>query len=168
MNDHQEIDIFYVKLQTYIDTLDIKKRNKYTIRNDMYLDILNVLKEENKNISAKFKFWVRQTFRLVQIGSTGLVYAIKNDLPLIKHEEIYYRVADCHVAVGHSGRDKTWAEVNNFFILIYSIISYRSNVIMLVFLNKQYQFTLICVIHVRHDAHFQQQLVENQLFQLVF
>ena len=115
MNDHSEMDIFYSKLQTYIDILDIKKRNKYTIKNDMYLDILSVLKEENKNVSAKFKFWVRQTFRLVQIGSTDLVYALKNNLPLVTHEQIYYRVVDCHVAVGHSGRDKTWAEVNIFF-----------------------------------------------------
>ncbi|CAF3436338.1 unnamed protein product [Rotaria socialis] len=110
MNDNSEMDIFYSKFQTYIDTLDIKKRNKYTIKSDMYLDILNVLKENNKNTSAKFKFWVRQTFRLVQIGSTDLVYVIKNDLPLVTHEQIYYRVVDSHVAVGHSGRDKTWAE----------------------------------------------------------
>ncbi|CAF3372080.1 unnamed protein product [Rotaria socialis] len=115
MNDNSEMDIFYSKFQTYIDTLDIKKRNKYTIKSDMYLDILNVLKENNKNTSAKFKFWVRQTFRLVQIGSTDLVYVIKNDLPLVTHEQIYYRVVDSHVAVGHSGRDKTWAEIKRFY-----------------------------------------------------
>ncbi len=31
----QKIDIFNVKLQAYIDTLDVKKRNKYTIKNDL-------------------------------------------------------------------------------------------------------------------------------------
>ncbi|CAF4391972.1 unnamed protein product [Rotaria magnacalcarata] len=93
------MDIFYSKFQTYIDTLDIEKRNKYTIKNDIYLNILNVLKENYTSISAKFKFWVRQTFRLVQIGSTDLVYVIKNDLPLVTHEQIYYRVVDCHVAI---------------------------------------------------------------------
>jgi hypothetical protein len=117
MNDHSEMDIFYSKLQTYIDTLDIKKRNKYTIKNDIYLDILSVFEEENKNISAKFKFWVRKTFRLVHIGSTDLIHVMKTDLALVTHEQIYYRVIDCHVAVGHSGRDKTWAEVDNFFCI---------------------------------------------------
>jgi hypothetical protein len=115
MSDHQDMNIFYDKLQTYINTLDIKKRNKYTIKNEMYLDILSVLKGENKDASAKFKFWVKQTFRLIHVALIDLVYDMKKDLPIVKHEEIYYRVADCHVAVGHSGRDKTWAEVNSLF-----------------------------------------------------
>ncbi|CAF0723680.1 unnamed protein product [Adineta steineri] len=115
MNDKNEMDIFYSKLQTYIDSLDIKKRNKYTIKNDMCLDILSVLKEENNNVSAKFKFWAKQTFRLVKIGSTDFVYVKKNNLPLVTHEQIYYRVVDCHVAVGHSGRDKTWAEIKRLY-----------------------------------------------------
>ncbi|CAF4190830.1 unnamed protein product [Rotaria magnacalcarata] len=109
------MDIFYSKFQTYIDTLDIKKPNKYTIKNDIYLNILNVLKANYTDKSAKFKFWVRQTFRLVQIGSTDLVYVIKNDLLLVTHEQIYYRVVDCHVAVGQSGRDKTWAEIKRLY-----------------------------------------------------
>ena len=81
----------------------------------MYSDILKILKEETNNASAKFKFWTKQTFRLVQIGSTDLIYNKKKNLPLIKHENIFYRIADCHVSVGHSGRDKTWAEVIKFF-----------------------------------------------------
>jgi hypothetical protein len=149
----QEIDIFNTKLQAYIDTLDVKKRNKYTIKNDMYSDILSVLKEENTNLSSKFKFWTRETFALVHIGSTDLIYAKKTNLPLITHENIYYRIADCHVSVGHSGRDKTWAEVNNFVWAFCNIILYRLNVNMLAFLNRLFQFILICVMHVKHVVH---------------
>ncbi|CAF4304089.1 unnamed protein product, partial [Adineta steineri] len=67
----------------------------------MCLDILSVLKEENNNVSAKFKCWAKQTFRLVKIGSTDFVYVKKNNLPLVTHEQIYYRVVDCRVVVGH-------------------------------------------------------------------
>ncbi|CAF4868847.1 unnamed protein product, partial [Rotaria socialis] len=43
----------------------------------------------------------------VQIGLCELIYTTKNNLPLIAHEKVY----ECHIAVGHSGRDKTWAEI---------------------------------------------------------
>jgi hypothetical protein len=112
MNDYHEMDVFNEKLQQYIETLDIKKRNKYTIKQNMYMDILSVLKGEKTIESSKFKYWVKNTFRIVHIGATELVYVIKNNLPLTIHENIFYRISDCHVAVGHSGRDKTWAEVN--------------------------------------------------------
>ena len=119
----KEMDIFNAKIQSYIDKLDVKKRTKYTIKNDMYLDILNVLKSQNINVSSKFKFLVRQTFRLVQIGSSDLIYVAKTNLPLITHENLYVKITDCHVAVGHSGRDKTWAEVIIFVcILIYNTL----------------------------------------------
>ncbi|CAM4932727.1 unnamed protein product [Rotaria socialis] len=43
----------------------------------------------------------------VQIGLCELIYTTKSNLPLIAHEKIY----ECHIAVGHSDRDKTWAEI---------------------------------------------------------
>jgi len=94
-----------------LNTLDIKKRAKYTIRNEMRLNIINVLKMKDTNVSSKFKFWVRKTFCLVNIGSSELLYAKKQNLPLISHEEIYEKINECHTAVGHSGRDKTWSQV---------------------------------------------------------
>ncbi|CAM4830987.1 unnamed protein product [Rotaria magnacalcarata] len=105
------MNIFYQKLESYINSIDVKKQTKYTIKNDMYLDILNVLKSQNVNQSSKFKFWVRNTFRLVQIGLCELIYTTKNNLPLIAHEKNYEKIYECHIAVGHSGRDKTWAEI---------------------------------------------------------
>jgi hypothetical protein len=111
------MELFNEKIQSYINNLDVKKRDKYTIKNDMYSNILNVLKSKNTAVSAKFKFWVRRTFSLVEIGSSQLIYNKKNNLPLISHENMYEKIADCHKAVGHSGRDKTWAEVNIFVFL---------------------------------------------------
>jgi hypothetical protein len=85
----QEMDIFHFKLQAYIDTLDVKKCNKYTIKNDMYSDILSVYKKENTNLSSKFKFWARETFGLVHIGSTDLIYVKKNNLLLTYYARKY-------------------------------------------------------------------------------
>lgn len=105
------MDIFNSKLQFYIDTLAETKRNKYTIKNEMYLNILSVLKSNDINMTPKFKFWVKQTFKLIEIGSSELVYDVKKNLPLITFENLYEKIKECHVAVGHSGRDKTWSEV---------------------------------------------------------
>lgn len=109
------MDIFNSKLQSYIDTLSETKRNKYTIKNDMYLNILNVLKQKDTNTTPKFKFWVKETFKLVEIGSTELIYVTKKNLPLITFENMFEKIKECHIAVGHSGRDKTWAEVSKYF-----------------------------------------------------
>ncbi|CAF3718439.1 unnamed protein product [Rotaria sp. Silwood1] len=111
------MNIFYERFDSYINKLDIKKRNKYTIKDEMYLNITNVLKQEDVNASAKFKFWTRRSFRLMEIGSSHLIYNIKNNLPLITYEKIYEKINECHIAVGHSGRDKTWAEVLILIVL---------------------------------------------------
>ena len=137
MTTFEQKETFYQKLEKYIETLDVKKRNKYTIKNAMYVDILNVLKGKKASVSPKFKFWVKQTFRCVQIGSTDIIYVLKNNLPLITHEEIFYKIADCHTAVGHSGRDKTWAEVDlNTLKKNSNLISFRLKLTMHGFPNR--------------------------------
>ena len=89
-----------------------KKREKYTINNDMYYKMMKVLNSADIEVSLKFKFWVRHTFCLMKIGSTNLIYNKKSNLPLITQENMYEKINDCHTSVGHSGRDKTWNEVN--------------------------------------------------------
>ena len=54
----------------------------------MCILILNVLKSNETAVSAKFKHWVRQCCRLIAIGSSELIYNIKNNLPLISHENL--------------------------------------------------------------------------------
>ena len=105
------MNIFYDKIQSYIDKLDIKKRDKYTINNQTYKMILSVLNGEDIDVSAKFRFWTRKTFICMRIGSNDFVYDKQTNLPLVKHENLYEKILECHVFVGHSGRDKTWAEV---------------------------------------------------------
>lgn len=105
------MDLFNNKLECYINTLSKNKQNKYTIKNYMYDSIIHVLKSKDINTTAKFKFWVRKTFQLIEIGSSEIVYDRKKKLPLVTHENIFAKIAECHSSVGHAGRDKTWAEV---------------------------------------------------------
>lgn len=107
------MDSFNCKLTSYINTLSQNKRSRYTIKELMYSDIVNVLKSKENNMSPKFKFWAKETFYLVQIGSSESVYIRKRNVPLVTHEKIYEKIAECHIILGHPGRDKTWAEVKN-------------------------------------------------------
>ena len=91
------MDIFNCKFQSYINTLSENKRFKYTIKNDMCLDILNVLKSKETNISPKFKFWVKETFHLVQTGSSESIYVTKRKLPLVTYENIFEKITECHL-----------------------------------------------------------------------
>ena len=106
------MDVFYERLKCYIEGLDIKKQAKYTIKNDTYEKILRILKSQDINMPSKFKFWSRRLFSLVRIGTSDFVYTKKTNLPLITHEQLFEKISECHIAVGHSGRDKTWAEVD--------------------------------------------------------
>ncbi len=105
--------LFDNKLDSYINKLSFQKRAKYTINKQMYKDIFEILKGEPTSHSSKFKYWSRETFKLIQIGSKEIIYTKKNNLPLITHEDLYEKILECHTAVGHSGRDKTWFEVNH-------------------------------------------------------
>lgn len=78
----------------------------------MYYKTMKILKSEDIGMSPKFEFWVYHIFRLMQIGSTDLLYNKKPNLPLIKQENMYEKMNNCHTSVGHPGRDKTWNEVN--------------------------------------------------------
>lgn len=115
MNTVEKRNIFNTRLQEYIEKADLKKRDKYTIKNYAYKQIIDILKEKKINVSSKFKFWSKRTFYLVQIDCNDIVYANKSKLPLITQENIYDKITECHVSVGHSGRDQTWGEVK-FYI----------------------------------------------------
>ncbi|CAF1111152.1 unnamed protein product [Rotaria magnacalcarata] len=96
------MDIFNPKLQTYINTLSENRRIKYTIKNDMYSNIVNVLKSKDMSVSPRFKFWVKETLHLIHIGSSELVYVKKKNLPLITRANIFAKIAECHSAVGYN------------------------------------------------------------------
>lgn len=68
------MESFNAKMQAYVETLDPKKRAKYTIKQETYDVILNVLTSRESNISPKFRFWTKRTFISVKIGAKEFIY----------------------------------------------------------------------------------------------
>ncbi len=78
---------------------------------ETYDKILQVLLGETKH-ESQFNFWAKKCFNTVKIGDQVLLYSIKEKLPVVKYENVFEVLNECHIAVGHLGRDKTWHEVN--------------------------------------------------------
>ncbi|KAK7091747.1 hypothetical protein V1264_009390 [Littorina saxatilis] len=47
------------------------------------------------------------------VGSQNIIFCKKSGCPVVAREEIFQTISTCHTNVGHSGRDKTWAEVKS-------------------------------------------------------
>ena len=84
---------FYYLLDKDINSLNSKKNGNNVIDAAKYEDILSTLKlnkGESCEKGAHFKQWVKESFRIVTIGTTEYVYS--NDhksVPVAKKEEIY-------------------------------------------------------------------------------
>jgi hypothetical protein len=66
------MDVFYLILNAHIESLHEKYRAKYLVRQEMYEDIILVLRDGWGE--AKFKYWAQKHFALVKIGNTNVVY----------------------------------------------------------------------------------------------
>ena len=105
------MEAFYQTLDTHIQSLNAKYQGKYLIKQEMYGDIVLVLRDGWGN--PQFKFWTQKNFQLMKIGNVNVVYNKgKESRPVVVYEELYTKLTECHLRVGHHGRDKTWNEVN--------------------------------------------------------
>jgi hypothetical protein len=104
-------EIFYSKLNTYVNALSVKRRSKYLISAETYNKILQVLTNEKK-YDPSFNFWAKRRFTVVTFGNQRTIYCIKEKLPIVIYENLFETINECHSAVGHLGRDKTWHEVS--------------------------------------------------------
>jgi hypothetical protein len=48
---------------------------------------------------------------LVKIGEQDILCSSKEKLPMVTFENLFEKINECHTAVGHLGRDKTWHKV---------------------------------------------------------
>ena len=159
------MELFNEKMQAYIDNLDLKKRAKYTIKKDTYETILRVLKAEETNDSAKFRFWAKKTFMYVTIGAKEFVYNKKTNLPVVMHEDLFDKLQECHLAVGHSGRDKTWAEVWQPNLSFEPDDVPRSSKNIPKFLNRPFLSSSACATFVKFADLFQSRSAAKQSYQ---
>jgi hypothetical protein len=105
------MEAFHQTLNTHIQTLNAKYQEKYLIEQEMYGDIALVLRDGWGDL--QFKFWTRKHFQLMKIGNVNGVYNKgKDSRPVVVYEELCTKLTECHLRVGHHGRDKTWNEVN--------------------------------------------------------
>jgi hypothetical protein len=104
-------DAFYARVDSYIQALSKRKQEKFVIKSETHKQVVQILKKEEGNFGAKFKFWAKQRFYLVKISDQEILYSSKEKLPVVIFENLFQKIDECHTAVGHLGRDKTWHEV---------------------------------------------------------
>lgn len=100
---------FYKLLDKHILNLNQKFRNKFSVRQSLYDDIVLALRDGWGD--SQFKYWVRKNFKLITNGNEHTVYEIESNLPIVTHENLYAKIKECHEKDGHRGRDKTWIAV---------------------------------------------------------
>ena len=100
---------FYEQLDKHIESLNKRFLEKFCIKQTLYDNIVLVLRDGWGD--AQLKFWVLKNFKLVTIGDQNVVYEKGSNLPVITYANLYEKINECHMRVGHHGRDKTWVEV---------------------------------------------------------
>jgi hypothetical protein len=103
---------FYAKVLAYMEELNGKKQDKYSIKAETYNQVVQLLKGTQGKYQPQFKFWAKKRFQLVKIGDQEILYSSKEKLPVVIFEQLFEKINECHTAVGHLGRDKTWHEVS--------------------------------------------------------
>ncbi|KAI9299649.1 hypothetical protein BJ944DRAFT_172085, partial [Cunninghamella echinulata] len=110
-------------VQTYLNNLSSKKRDKALVSQQQYRLILKVLQEpKNTSIStAQFRFWVKKMFQLVvpppsrHNSNNGEPIVYHDQKPVAIKERIYDILLWAHRQSHHGGRDKTSALVRRKF-----------------------------------------------------
>ncbi|CAM4830056.1 unnamed protein product [Rotaria magnacalcarata] len=100
---------YYKLLDDHIQSLNSKFREKFSIKQSLYDDIILVLRDGWGN--SQLKFWVHKNFKLIKNGDQDLVYEIKSNCPIVTYENMYMKIQECHERVAHQGRDQTWLHV---------------------------------------------------------
>ncbi|KAI8086015.1 uncharacterized protein BX664DRAFT_237922, partial [Halteromyces radiatus] len=102
-------------VQSYLDNLSFKKRDKALIDRQRYELILQVLQEpKNTSVStAQFRFWVKKMFQLV--SHSGRLVVCHDNKPVAMREQIYQILIWAHRQSHHGGRDKTSTLVRRRF-----------------------------------------------------
>jgi hypothetical protein len=104
-------EAFYTKLNAYVKSLSTKKQTKYLIKTETYYQLIDILNGTGSKCPAQFKFWAKKRFYIVKIGGQEILYSSKEKLSVVTFDNLFDKINECHVAVGHLGRDKTWHEV---------------------------------------------------------
>lgn len=100
-----------MKVNELVKSMNVKKQSKYLIKTEMYNEVIQILKGRETKYQSQLKFWAKKHFNLIKIGEQDVLYSSKEKLPVVTSENLFEKINECHTAVGHLGRDKTWHEV---------------------------------------------------------
>ena len=83
---------FYQALSEHIDGLNGKFKNKFSIKQSLYDDIILVLRDGWGD--AQLKFWVNKNFKLIKIGDQNVAYDIKSNHPVVTYENLFTKIKE--------------------------------------------------------------------------
>ena len=112
---------FYDLLEQHILKQNEKYRENGCIPQEKYEKIVDTLNCENGRkvmLEPISSSGVISTSKLKKIGARDLLYCKKTSCPVVTKENIFDTLVRCHERVGHSGRQKTWAEVKGNYAWI--------------------------------------------------
>ena len=104
-------------LEQYLQTLD-STRHDFSIPQEKCDKIevcLRLAPGERYLYGAKFKVRSNKHFTMEESGARTVLYCKKLSKPIVTKERLFDVVLQCHVNVGHSGRDKTWAQIKSHY-----------------------------------------------------
>ena len=100
---------------TYLKNLSSRKREKALISQEMYDSIHTVLMDPSNTTfgNPQFRFWVRKMFVLASFQ--GEYTVTHDDKPVAAKEQIYQILVHCHGECYHGGRDKSCAQIKQYY-----------------------------------------------------
>ena len=112
-------ETFSSLLEEYLLARSEKRRAKALLSRDDIKKCIDVLEkgQEAENYSAKLGYWVRNTFYIMNIGERSILHHTKTKKPVCPKEELYDKLCEFHLEVGHGGMNKTYDAVH-YIILI--------------------------------------------------
>jgi hypothetical protein len=109
--------LYYEELEKYIGSLSEKFLKKCVIKRNVYHDIVRCLLlpkgKPSGLFSAKFIYWVKHHFMLIQIAGVELGCCIKSKKNICVYEDYYKVIGEAHATISHGGRIKTIHELNS-------------------------------------------------------
>ncbi|CAF1358344.1 unnamed protein product [Didymodactylos carnosus] len=107
---------FYEELEKHINSLNSKYHEKFVITKQTCDDISKaLLLERGKKSDLSFIFWARNNFVLVRTAGIETVSCAKSKKSVCVYEAFFTVISECHIAVSHGGRDKTFGEIQTHY-----------------------------------------------------
>lgn len=97
---------FYKQANEYIQSLNIKFREKTVITQSMNDKIIDCLSNTSSKHNARFSSWCRTSFIIQNTRNKLLLCDVITTKPVLIYESMFDVYKQTHVSTAHAGRDK--------------------------------------------------------------